>query len=195
MGGKKKKPAGKTVRRITRKDRFIQEVEKDPTISATQAAKNAGYSAKTAYSQGSRLLKSVEVQEILRKFREEQQNRVQVSSDAVLRELARIAQSDISEAFNEDGSLRPLREIPIDVRRAISSSKIRKVRGTSEECGEEGQAIVQVEEIRFWDKNQALHTLAKHFKLLTDRVEIFDKRSLADRLRKARERTGKHRSG
>ena len=45
---------------LTKKRRkFIQEYLKD--FNATQAAKRAGYSERTAYSQGSRLLKIVEI--------------------------------------------------------------------------------------------------------------------------------------
>lgn len=45
---------------------FITEYLKNGN-NATQAAISAGYSEKTAYSQGSRLLKSVEVQQYLNK--------------------------------------------------------------------------------------------------------------------------------
>lgn len=43
---------------------FISEYLKD--FNATRAAKSAGYSDKTAYSQGQRLLKNVEIQEVLK---------------------------------------------------------------------------------------------------------------------------------
>jgi len=48
---------------------FAEEFIK--TRCATQAAKNAGYSEKTAYSQGSRLLKHVEVKKIIAQKRKE----------------------------------------------------------------------------------------------------------------------------
>jgi phage terminase small subunit len=41
--------------------RFVEEYTGPAAWNATQAAKNAGYSEKTAYSQGQRLLKHVEV--------------------------------------------------------------------------------------------------------------------------------------
>jgi phage terminase small subunit len=45
-----------------RQRRFIREYLK--SYNATQAAKMAGYSEKTAYSQGVRLLKNVEIQKV-----------------------------------------------------------------------------------------------------------------------------------
>lgn len=57
--------------------------------NATQAAIAAGYSEKTAYSQGSRLLKSVEVQQYLNKT---EQN--------LNRDLRQIFAEDAVEAYN-----------------------------------------------------------------------------------------------
>ncbi|WP_020007395.1 terminase small subunit [Salinicoccus albus] len=51
----------------------------------TKAAAAAGYSKKTAHSQGSRLLKNVEIQELVKEFKEESEAslRQQFSRDAV----------------------------------------------------------------------------------------------------------------
>lgn len=58
--------------------------------NATEAAKKAGYSAKTAYSQGQRLLKNVEIQARLQKRVE----KAIMSADEVLSQLADIARAD-----------------------------------------------------------------------------------------------------
>lgn len=58
--------------------------------NATEAAIKAGYSKKTAYSQGQRLLKKVEIQKLV-------ENRVEdvaMGADEVLQELADIARAD-----------------------------------------------------------------------------------------------------
>lgn len=52
-------------------------------FNATEAAKRAGYSAKTAYSQGQRLLKNVEVQYYLGEL----QNRARTSRIATIEEV------------------------------------------------------------------------------------------------------------
>ena len=51
---------------------FILEYQKD--FNATQAAVRAGYSAKTAYSQGQRLLKSPEIRKALDDYMTERQS-------------------------------------------------------------------------------------------------------------------------
>ena len=60
-----------------KQERFALEYQKD--CNATQAAIRAGYSKKTAYSQGQRLLKNVEVQNALR----ERKNELTATSDQI----------------------------------------------------------------------------------------------------------------
>ncbi|WP_145191595.1 terminase small subunit [Pseudomonas sp. URMO17WK12:I11] len=76
-----------------KQQRFVDEYLID--LNATQAAIRAGYSKKTASSQGERLLRNVEVRKYLASQREELQGRVKITQDKVLRELAKIGFSDI----------------------------------------------------------------------------------------------------
>lgn len=69
--------------------RFVQEYLKD--LNATQAAKRAGYSGKTAYSIGQRLLKNVEIKQAIEKGLDRQQRQAEITQDRVLQELAAIA--------------------------------------------------------------------------------------------------------
>ncbi|MEK4108132.1 terminase small subunit [Paenibacillus sp. FSL R10-2791] len=66
---------------------FVTEYLKNGN-NATQAAISAGYSEKTAYSQGSRLLKSVEVQQYLNK-----------TEQSLNRDLRQIFAEDAVEAY------------------------------------------------------------------------------------------------
>lgn len=72
--------------------RFCEEYLID--LNATQAAIRAGYSKKTAYSMGQRLLKNVEVQKYISYLQSEQSNRTGITSDTVLKELEKIALTD-----------------------------------------------------------------------------------------------------
>ena len=76
-------------------EHFIQ------TRNATKAAKLAGYSERTAYSQGSRLLKNVEIQAVLNKRYSE----LAMSSDEVLMHLANIARASLSDYCDENGTI------------------------------------------------------------------------------------------
>lgn len=74
--------------KLTDKQRkFVNEYLVD--LNATQAAIRAGYSEKTAYSQGQRLLKNVEIQEHLQKRQADLQNDA-VTPEKVIEELAKI---------------------------------------------------------------------------------------------------------
>lgn len=65
-----------------KKGRFVEEYPID--LNATQAAIRAGYSEKTAYSQGQRLLKDVEVSAAIQNALSERSERTQIDADYVL---------------------------------------------------------------------------------------------------------------
>lgn len=69
--------------------RFVQEYLVD--LNATQAAIRAGYSAKTAYSQGQRLLKHVEVAAAIAKGKQKRSDALELTQDDVVRGLHEIA--------------------------------------------------------------------------------------------------------
>lgn len=73
--------------------RFVDEYLID--LCATQAAIRAKYSAKTAASQGERLLRNVEVQRAIARRMKDREQRTEITQDKVLRELAKIGFSDI----------------------------------------------------------------------------------------------------
>ena len=68
-----------------RQQRFVDEYLID--LNATQAAIRAGYSAKTAYSQGQRLLKNVEVAASLAEHGQKHAAELDLSAGRVLRGL------------------------------------------------------------------------------------------------------------
>jgi phage terminase small subunit len=77
------------------RERFCQEFVID--LNATQAAIRAGYSEKTASSQGQRLLTFVEVQDRLKEIKQERSERTQITQDKVLVEIAIIALSNAAD--------------------------------------------------------------------------------------------------
>jgi phage terminase small subunit len=77
------------VDKLTTKQRlFVEAYLAKP--NATEAARRAGYSEKTAYSQGQRLLKNVEIQKMVEGRIEE----AGMTADEILNELAEIASGD-----------------------------------------------------------------------------------------------------
>ena len=96
--------------------RFCYEYTKD--LNGKQAAIRAGYSPKTAESQGSRLLSKVKVQEKIYQLNQERIEEVRIDSNFVLKELYKIASSDLSGMFREDGSIKPIHDWPEELRKA-----------------------------------------------------------------------------
>ena len=85
----------------------------------------------------------------------------------MLRELLRIATSDVTQAFDPSGNLRKLQDMPEDLRRAIQSCDVIT---KNAEAGD-GHTD-RVHRIRMWDKVKALETLAKHLGLLAERIQV-----------------------
>lgn len=83
--------------------RFADEYLID--FNATQAAIRAGYSRKTAYSQGQRLLKNVEVQEHLKeRINKEDDTRI-AKGDEVLQFLTQVMRGELDEThIDRDGN-------------------------------------------------------------------------------------------
>lgn len=80
--------------------RFVQEYLVD--LNATAAAKRAGYSERTAYSIGQRLLKNVEIQKALQTARAALQERTGITMYYVLTKLKEVADADASDAQDSD---------------------------------------------------------------------------------------------
>lgn len=72
--------------------RFVEEYLVD--LNATQAAIRAGYSAKTASSQGERLLRNAEVRAAVSAGQKARSERTGITADRVLAELEKIAFAD-----------------------------------------------------------------------------------------------------
>lgn len=97
---------------------FIDEYLKD--FNATQAAIRAGYSEKTARSQGNRLLTNVDIKEAIEELL---RSRV-MSRDEALYRLRRIATFDVSDYITDYG-----RQKGLDAKRMIADGYGHLIRG------------------------------------------------------------------
>lgn len=126
--------------------------------NATQAAITAGYSEKTAYSQGSRLLKNVEVAALVAERRKEALADLRINTDNVLRELSRIVHFDPRKLYKPDGTMKAIHELDDDTAAAIASVEFdNKGRPTK---------------VRGWDKNSALGNAMRHLGLLKPEMPL-----------------------
>lgn len=83
--------------------RFVAEYLID--LNSTQAAIRAGYSAKTAKQQGSRLLTNADVQAAVVKAQTKRAERTEITQDRVLAELAKIGFADMRKLLRWTGNL------------------------------------------------------------------------------------------
>lgn len=144
--------------------RFAAEYLKD--LNATQAAIRCGYSARTAYARGSRLLGHPGVQAIIQERQSKRLAKADITADRILTELLRLATYDVRALYDAQGNVRPLSEWPDDVAAAVQGMDVVKrniVAGDGH--------LDRVLKLRLANKDRALELLAKHLGLLTEKVE------------------------
>lgn len=100
----------------------------------------------------------------------------------ILSEIKKIGTVDVRKAYDKDGKLLPIHDIPEDVARCV-------VQVTSEELfegrGDDRTMVGYTKRLKFSDKLKALELLGKHLKVFIDRLEHSGKVSLEDLLKGA----------
>jgi phage terminase small subunit len=178
--------------------RFVAEYLID--LNATQAAIRAGYSEATAYSQGQRLLKHVEVASAVANAQAQRSERTEITADRVLQELAKIGFSDIRKAVKWGSRLVERPDDPVETtlegledqphggalkRRKKSDGGTDAFYVTSIELTDSAELddetaaavaeIAQTKEgvrIKLHDKRAALVDIGRHLGMFTDKVEL-----------------------
>ena len=161
-------------RQLTQKQRrFVQEYLVD--LNATQAAIRAGYSERTAYVQGPRLLENVGVQVAIQEALKKREQRTEITQDRVLTELAKIGFADIRDyleyktektvvAYGDDGEpIIDYRQI-IDVidSKNVDTSVIQEV-----SISKDGTF-----KFKLYDKQKALNDIGRHLGMFVDKTEV-----------------------
>jgi len=140
-------------------------------FNATQAAIRAGYSKKTSYSIGQRMLKNVEMMERLAILKDERAKRATKSADDVIKELECIGFSRLRDVmhWNESGVAfaRSSDELDDDAMAAIESVEVTEIAGK----GEDSNATLKTK-VKLHPKIPALKELEKHHGICTDKVDI-----------------------
>lgn len=138
---------------------FVKEYLID--FNATQAAIRAGYSKKTARSQGQRLLTNVDICTEIQKSVNERAERTEVTADRVVLEYARIAFLNPAKFFTmvDDTVLLDFNDCQEDEIRAIA--EIQQEMYVEKDGTETGQTVKKTK-LKFHNKLNALDALAKH---------------------------------
>ena len=144
-----------------RQIKFVEEYIK--SLNATDAAIKAGYSEKTARSQGSRLLTNVDIQKAIQQAKAEREERTKIDADYVLKRLVEIDQMDVLDIMDDDGNVKPLRDWPKIWRQYISNIETISM--------DDGEGWLK--KIKWPDKVKNLELLGKHVSVgaFKDRIE------------------------
>lgn len=130
-----------------RQEKFCYEYVID--LNATQAALRAGYSEKTAYSSGSRLLKDVEIQKFIQTLQADLEKTAGITALKVLKEHKKIAFSDTSMIREGWMTLKAYKELPKEIKDCIQEVATRETKY--------GNEI----KIKFYDKQRSLDSISR----------------------------------
>ena len=148
------------------------------SLNATNAAIKAGYSEKTANEQGARLLANVSVQEYLKKKMQKREEKLEITAERVLKELARIAFFDPAKMFDDKDNLLKITEMDEDTRRVIAGIDISAAYKPGLTKEEKISEIVK--KLKLVDKKGALELLGRHLSMWNDKLEVEVKRLMID---------------
>ena len=150
----------KTAKLTEKQQRFVEEYLID--LNATQAAIRAGYSAKTADQQGSRMLANVKVQQAISVAMAERSKRTGINQDRVVLELARIAFVKMTDLVDSHGRIKD--NATDDDLACIESVKYKQAES------ETGSSVER--EVKISPKLKALELLGKHLGMWNDKIDV-----------------------
>lgn len=137
--------------------------------NAGRAALEAGYQYKGT---GPKLLRRTQIAAAVAEGMKQVAKASQLTAAAVLDEIRKLAFSDITQVYDNDGAMKPRKKMSKDLRRAIQSIESTDIyRGR----GADRTLIGHGRKVKMHDKVRSLDMLARHFKLLTDMHEISGK--------------------
>ncbi len=150
-----------------KQERFVAEYLID--LNATQAAIRAGYSAKTARQIGQENLSKPVVQAAISTGKEKQLDKLGITADRVLQEIAKLAFSNMGDYIRveEDGRLSGLDFSKLTREQAAAIQEVTEDTTGGSGDGERRQVLRT--RFKLADKGINLERLGKHLKLFTDK--------------------------
>jgi phage terminase small subunit len=150
-------------------ERFAQEYIKD--LDAKAAAIRAGYSPKTASSQGSQLTGHPQILARVVELQQERNRRTQIDADWVMVRLLEELQADAADLFDEQGTLKKPHEWPKVWRRGLISG-IRTTELYSKDSEGRNVVIGHLKDVAFFDRTKRIELLGKHVNVQAFREKL-----------------------
>lgn len=109
----------------------------------------------------SKVLSGAKVSLRVMELQEQHVERHEITVDRIVKELGRLAFSDLRNCLTDDGQLKNPNDWDDDTAAAIGSLEVVSKPGAVDEDG--NRTVEHVHKIKTWDKNSALEKLGKHF--------------------------------
>jgi phage terminase small subunit len=182
-----------------KQQRFVEEYLVD--CNATQAAIRSGYSAKTAGAIGEENLKKPEIADAIAERRKLLSEKLEITQEMVIAELAKIGFSDIRRAVKWFSQTQVAAVDDDDLQASVEEGDIRfavanqvELISSAEIDDQTAAAISEISmtaqgglKVKFHDKQTALINLGKHLGMFKETIKL-DVAGLADELEAARKR-------
>ena len=153
-----------------KQSKFVDEYLID--LNATQAAIRAGYAAKRADVIGYENLRKPVIAQVLKERMDERSKRTQIDADWVLKRLAEDTTADISDLYDDDGQLLPVKQWPMAWRTGLVAG----IETVQERVGTDADgnpAFVTVRKVKLADRTKLLELIGKHIDVgaFKDKIE------------------------
>jgi len=169
-----------------RQELFCNEYLKDR--NQTKAYIRAGYSEDGAKQNAARLMSNDYIKAHINELIAEQIHKIKLDVNFIIRELLKHATVDIADAYDEQGNLKPLNDMPESLRKAICGVETDEL---FDGRGADKEKTGYTKTIKLTDKIKAIELLGKHLKMFTDVHEIPGLEGLAEKIKAGRERLKK----
>lgn len=183
---------------------FAEEYVKD--LNATQAAIRVGCPEKNAHVQGAKWLAIPKVADRIEQLRADRSQKTNIDAAWVLTRLAAEATADVNDLYNDDGSIKPIKEWPLIWRQGLVAGietetlRPRGSKGTGQWRGrqqdvhdkEEPEEEIVITKIKLSDRVRRLELIGKHIGVnaFQEQIQVKGLDTLADRLERAMKRDG-----
>lgn len=160
-------------------------------LNVTHAALSAGYSPKTAAQQGCRLFKKVNVQARIAELQKKQCDKLEITAERVLREIALLAYSNMDDYVDVYVNEKGEQQRKLNTGKPSRDQMAAVIEITEDTTGGSGDGerkAVMRTRFRLADKGLNLERLGRHLKLFTDKVEHSGLEGLADKVHRIRQR-------
>ncbi|HEV2619956.1 MAG TPA: terminase small subunit [Acidobacteriaceae bacterium] len=137
-------------------------------LNATQAAKDAGYSVKTAKSIGQENLTKPDIAAAIAAETLERTARLGYTADRVLDMAGKMAFFDVRKMFESDGSPKQIHQLDDDTSAGIAGFEVIEL---FEGQGDQKHVYGLLKKVRLIDRRASVDMLMRHHSLYNDKIE------------------------